>query len=132
MKRYPITFAGLILAVLVLCGCAQKDQSYGVLEGHVSIGPLVPVVREGEPEPTPNPEVYAAREVVVFEEDGKTEFARLKIDAKGDFRAELPAGTYIVDINHSGIDTAKDLPKEIFITDQGVTKLDIDIDTGIR
>ena len=91
-----------------------------------------PVVREGEAEPTPGPEVYAAREVVVFEEDGKTEFTRIKIDAKGDFRAELPVGTYVLDINHSGIDIAKDLPKEIVITDQGVTRLDIDIDTGIR
>ena len=132
MKRLLICITVLILGVLVLLACTRSPQEQGVLEGHVSIGPLVPVVREGEPEPTPGPEVYAAREVVVFEEDGKTEFTRLKIDASGDFRAELPVGTYIVDINHSGIDIAKDLPKEIVITHQGVTKLDIDIDTGIR
>ena len=132
MKRTILYLTVLALVAMILGACTQKKQDFGVLEGHVTIGPLVPVVRQGDPEPTPNPEMYAAREVVVFEADGKAELTRLKVDANGDFRAKLPVGTYIVDINHSGIDTAKDLPKEIIITDQGVTRLDIDIDTGIR
>ena len=122
----------LTLGVTGLCACTQSPQEFGILEGHVTIGPLVPVIREGEVEPTPAPEVYAAREVVVYKEDGKTEFARLKINANGNYRAELPVGTYVVDINHIGIDSAAGLPKEIEITNQGVTRLDIDIDTGIR
>lgn len=122
----------LTLGVSSLFACTRSLQEFGIIEGHVTIGPLVPVIREGEVEPTPAPEVYAAREIVVFKENGKTEFARLKIDASGNYRAELPVGTYIVDINHIGIDTAADLPKEIEITHQGVTRLDIDIDTGIR
>ncbi len=122
----------LIFAASILGACASSSPETGTLEGHVTIGPLVPVVREGEAEPTPAPEVYAAREVVVFEEDGRTEFARVKIDATGNYRVELPAGTYVVDINHLGIDTAAGLPQEIEITGQAVTRLDIDIDTGIR
>jgi hypothetical protein len=70
--------------------------------------------------------------VVIYKKDGKTEFARLKIDASGFYQAELPVGIYVVDINRIGIDTAAGLPKEIEITHQGVTRLDIDIDTGIR
>jgi hypothetical protein len=132
MKGYLVWLALLALGTSVLGACAVGPQESGTLEGHVTIGPLVPVVQEGEAEPTPAPEVYAAREVVVFERDGKTEVARLKIDASGNYRAELPAGTYVVDINHVGIDTAADLPREIDITAQGVTRLDIDIDTGIR
>ena len=132
MKRYLNCLMVLTLGVSVLVACTKSPHEQGVFEGHVTIGPLVPVVREGVLEPTPDPEVYAAREVVVFKEDSKTEFARLKIDASGDFQAELPVGTYVVDINHIGVDTAKDLPKEIVITNQGVTRLDIDIDTGIR
>ena len=132
MKRYLLYLAFITLAALSLFACTQSSQGFGILEGHVTIGPLVPVVREGELEPTPAPEVYATREVVIFREDGKTEFARLKIDASGNYYAELPVGTYVVDINHIGIDTATNLPKEIEITNQVVTKLDIDIDTGIR
>jgi hypothetical protein len=131
MKRYLLLLT-FWLVVSSLLACTRSPQEFGILEGHVTIGPLVPVVREGEAEPTPAPEVYAGREVVVFKEDGKTEFARLKIGADGNYRAELPVGTYVVDINHLGIDFAKELPKEIEITVQGVTRLDIDIDTGIR
>lgn len=122
----------IFLGTLILPACTNKPQTFGVLEGHVTIGPLSPVVREGDPDPTPNPEVYTTREVVVFNANGKTEFTRIKIDATGNYQAELPLGTYIVDINHSGIDFAKGLPMEIIIQENEVTKLDIDIDTGIR
>ena len=132
MKRYLLFLIVLILGVSILWACENSPQEFGILEGHVTIGPLVPVVREGEEEPTPAPEVYAAREVVVYKKDGKTEFTRLEIDASGNYQAKLPVGAYVVDINHLGIYTAKDLPKEIDITNQGVTRLDIDIDTGIR
>jgi len=131
MKRYFLYLSALTLGVSALFACTPP-QEFGMIEGHVTIGPLQPVVREGDAESTPNPEVYAAREVVVFEEDGKTEFARLKIDASGNYRAELPVGTYVVDINHLGMDMAAGLPTEISITSQGVTRLDIEIDTGIR
>jgi hypothetical protein len=129
-KLLQLLFLGVVISVI--CGCVSGPQESGILEGHVTIGPLVPVLREGEVEPTPAPEVYAAREIVVFEEDGRTEFARLKIDPSGNYRAELPVGTYVVDINRIGIDTAMGLPKEIIIESGIVTKLDIDIDTGIR
>ncbi len=132
MRRHIIHSSLLLLGVLTTFACSQSPQVFGTLEGHVTIGPLVPVVREGESEPTPAPEVYAAREIVVFEENGKTEFIRLGIDAKGNYRTELPVGIYVVDINHIGIDSAADLPKRIEITGHGVTRLDIDIDTGIR
>ena len=131
--RHPLVHSAFfLLGGLTIFACSQSPQSFGTLEGHVTIGPLVPVIREGESEPTPAPEVYAAREIVVFEENGKTEFVRLKIDANGNYRGELPVGIYVVDINHIGIDSAADLPKKIAITEQGVTRLDIDIDTGIR
>ena len=132
MKRYFLYLSVLTLGVSALFSCTQSPQELGVIEGHVTIGPLQPVVREGDVEPTPGPEVYAARDVVVFKEDGRTEFARLKIDASGNYRAELPVGTYVVDINHNGMDMAANLPKEVIITSQKVTSLDIEIDTGIR
>ncbi|OGO19441.1 MAG: hypothetical protein A2Z14_18290 [Chloroflexi bacterium RBG_16_48_8] len=132
MRRHLLYLIFLALGQLYLFACAQSPQEFGILKGHVTIGPLVPVLREGELDPTPAPEVYAAREVVLFERDGKTEFVHLRIDSNGDYRAELPVGIYVVDINHVGIDIAADLPKEVEITHQGVTRLDIDIDTGIR
>ena len=132
MERKFLLSAIFFVGIQLSSACSQKPQEYGVLEGHVTIGPLAPVIREGETDPTPAPEVYASREIVIYKEDGKTEIMRAEIDTSGNYRAKLPVGLYIVDINHSGIDSAANLPKKIEVTNQGVISLDIDIDTGIR
>lgn len=121
-----------IFFVLFVAACTSGPQEVGILEGHVTIGPLVPVVQEGVPEPTPAPEVYAARQIVVLQERDSKEVARFKIDAEGNYSGELPEGTYVVDINHLGIDFAKGFPKIIDIVAHQVTHVDVDIDTGIR
>lgn len=118
--------------LLALLGCSDGPVEYGALKGHVTIGPLVPVVHEGEPEPVPSPEDYAARKVLVFHRGGRREFARIDIDAGGNYGSPLPAGAWVVDINRTGIDSAAGLPAEIEIRAGEVTRLDIDIDTGIR
>jgi len=122
----------LILLAGFLMSCALQTQETGTLKGHVSIGPLVPVLREGVPEPTPAPEVYAARQIVISKPASGKEIARVGIGVTGDYQVQLPVGTYIVDINHGGVDMAKGLPAEVEITSNQVTLLDIDIDTGIR
>ena len=123
---------GITFGLMMFTGCTLGPQEFGTLEGQVTIGPLVPAVQVGAEVPTPHPEVYAAREIVVFKENVKTEVTRIKIDATGHYQAELPVGSYVVDINHLGVDSAADLPKQIEIASQLVTTLDIDIDTGIR
>jgi hypothetical protein len=122
----------LLCLTLLFVACTPVPQETGILEGHVTIGPLVPVVREGVPEPTPAPEVYASRQIVIYTSDGRTEVARVPIDGRGNYRVELPVGTYVVDINHAGIDRAKDLPHTVEIMAGRATRLDVDIDTGIR
>jgi hypothetical protein len=124
--------ASALVLLLALCSCSTGPAEFGILEGHVSIGPLVPVLREGEEPPTPSPEVYTARQIVVYELDGRTEVTRLRIDGSGNFHAELPVGKYVIDINHAGIDSAAGLPATIEISVGSAVRLDIDIDTGIR
>ena len=122
----------LLALTFVIISCAPGPQETGTLEGHVTIGPLVPVMREGEPEPTPAPEVYAGRQIVIYAQDGRTEITRVQIDAEGNYRVTLPVGTYVVDINRIGIDRGIDLPKTVEIVSGQVTRLDVEIDTGIR
>ena len=122
----------LVALMLFVTSCVPVPGETGVLQGHVTIGPLVPVVQEGVPEPTPAPEVYASRQIVIYASDGQTEVARVQIDGKGNYRVTLPVGTYVVDINHAGIDMAKELPKTVEIVGGETTRLDVDIDTGIR
>lgn len=109
----------------------QKVEA-SVLEGHVTVGPLSPVVEAGVPEPAPAPEVYAERKIVIYAVDGQQEVTRVDIDGSGNYRVTLPVGVYMVDINHLGIDLAKGLPQQVEIKSQQTTRLDVDIDTGIR
>jgi hypothetical protein len=121
------------MLVSLLTACAPAAPAHtGVLQGRVTVGPLVPVEIEGAPAPTPAPEVFAARQVVVFTPDGEREVARAQIDPEGSYRLELPVGDYLVDINHLGIDSAAGLPAVVTIRPDEITTLDIDIDTGIR
>lgn len=129
---YGVRMLLLVALLLLVTSCVPPAQETGLLQGHVTIGPLVPVVREGEPEPTPGPEVFASRQIVVFTSDEQTEVARVQIDGKGNYGVELPVGKYVVDINHVGVDMAKELPKTVEIVSGRVTRLDVDIDTGIR
>ena len=125
----PLLF-GLIL--LTLSACSLEPREYGTLAGQVHIGPLQPAFQVDQIPPTPAPEVYAAREIVVYKKNGTTEFTRLEIGPTGWYQGELPVGDYVIDINRIGVDSAEDLPLEITISANSTFILDIDIDTGIR
>lgn len=75
----------LIAWTIIITGCSLVSREEGTLSGHVAIGPLVPVLREGEIEPTPSPEVYAAWQIVVYTEDMRREVARAHIDPAGNY-----------------------------------------------
>jgi len=122
----------LFFAILFLAACTSLSSKKGILTGHVDIGPLTPVEQVGVPTPTPAPEVYAARQIVIYAADGKTEITKVAINSKGEYQVTLVAGTYWIDINHSGMDRGIDLPKKIEILTGQITALDISIDTGIR
>ena len=120
------------LFLLGLTACSFGPREYGILEGQVSIGPLQPAMQEGEQPPTPAPEVYAAREIVVYQKNGTTEFTRLEIGLDRHISGGAACGRYVVDINRIGIDSADNLPLEITISANSTVRLDINIDTGIR
>jgi hypothetical protein len=123
----------LLLLVLLLfsAACAGQPAETGILEGHVSVGPLDPVVQGGVPESTPSPLIYADRKIVIFNED-EQEVTQVDIEPTGSYRVTLPVGRYTVDINHLGIDIAKGFPQQVEIKSGQTTQLDVDIDTGIR
>jgi hypothetical protein len=129
----------LIFLPLVLLACSIFSPPEmipmppgGTLEGKVTIGPLQPVERVGQPTSTPAPEVFTSRSLNIFQADGKTLVTSLHFNPDGTYRVSLPPGTYVVDIPHTGIGFARPLPKTITIHSGETVQLDIDIDTGIR
>lgn len=119
------------LAIAVV-SCARMGQERGTLAGHVTIGPLQPVQRQGEPAPTPGPEVYAAWEIVVYTLDMRKEVARATIDDQGNYTIELRPGIYAVTAEQAAGGGLPQLTQTVGISAGQTTQQDIDIDTGIR
>jgi hypothetical protein len=110
--------------------CGGPTARNGILEGTVRIGPITPV--ESTTPPSTSPEVYAARKVLIYDETGEELLYTVSLNDTGHYRVELPAGTYVADINHAGMDRSFDVPATIEIKAGQTEILDISIDTGIR
>ena len=121
----------VIMACLLVVSCSSSSSEPGILHGKVSIGPLVPVEEEGVTYEVPC-EVYEARKILIYRKNGKDLVEEVTIDCDGRYKTELKPGTYVVDINRIGIDTSSVVPSEVEILSELTTRLDIDIDTGIR
>lgn len=122
----------LLACTILIAACSSAGQETGSLTGHVTIGPLQPVQRQGEPEPTPAPEVYAAWQIVVYTPDMRTEVARAAINDEGDYTIELRPGTYAVTAEQATGRGLRQGTYAVGITAGQTTRQDIDIDTGIR
>jgi hypothetical protein len=136
LKELAMRTIHCVLFVLVLVACRQRALpgpvgAEGYLEGQVTIGPLQPVVREGET-PTVPPEVYSSRFVAIFRVDGEALVAKVRINGEGRYRVALAPGTYVVDIARNGMDRADGLPRTIVIENRRTVQLNIDTDTVIR
>jgi len=128
MRSFILTVLLVITTACVSC----QNQGSGTLAGHVSIGPLQPVVREGEPEPVPTPEMYAAWRIVVSTVDNQTDVASVAIDSQGNYEVTLSDGVYVITaVPSNGVGFGQQA-YTVEIAEGATTSLDIDIDTGIR
>ncbi|PIR87091.1 MAG: hypothetical protein COU11_02575 [Candidatus Harrisonbacteria bacterium CG10_big_fil_rev_8_21_14_0_10_49_15] len=132
-----ITFAGkAVFSGQINSG---KNIQYGELSGTVSIGPICPV--ESDPPQQnckPTPELFAQVKITAKSIDGKIT-KTITPNLGGTYFAELPAGNYIVSVDSPlGIGgTHQTHPVTIPAYRQagagnGITELNISIDTGIR
>lgn len=128
-KRFLIT-----LFVLIAAGCTQISGNSGTIIGQVTIGPLQPVQRVGDIEPTPSPEMYAAWQIVVYTEDLRREIARTEITSDGLYQIDLPVSSYAVTaepVRNNGGPGGSEV-YFVEVTKDEVLVLNLDIDTGIR
>ena len=126
----------LVLAAAVGCKSPTapvdtQARVHGRLSGIVTIGPNCPVQRDDTPCPTP-PSAYAARKILVMNEQGTTVLFTVDIDAQGLYLIDLPPAKYRIDLKPSGIDRTSELPAVVDIHANSVTTLNVNIDTGLR
>jgi hypothetical protein len=126
-----VIITGLAVISLLIGGCSNQGQDPGILEGKVTIGPIVPVERPGQTYEVPC-EVYEARKIMVYDRNHDKLIKQVDIDCNGHYTVELEAGVYVVDINRIGIDSSSEVPARVEIVSGEIFRLDIDIDTGIR
>lgn len=136
---------GIIIGVIFISGCIYQ-QNYGLekkgfLKGKVTIGPLCPVVQKPPSNQScqPSEETYRAWPVAIWRVDRiiwfdrKTKVARIQPEVNGTYKTKLPAGKYIVDLEKKPLRTgSSNLPVTVTIRPLETTKLDIEIDTGVR
>lgn len=104
----------------------EKD---GLLKGTVTIGPLCPVENATHPCDI-NPEVYTGRRIYVYSKDNKYPPQILQLNDEGFFEISLKPGEYTIR-SRNGMDTITNNDTAI-VTSNGITTLNINIDTGIR
>ena len=124
--------AGTIFSI----SCQPGGPETVLLQGAVTIGPLSPVEQPGENPPVP-PEVFSSRYLIIYDESGErlvreVYFTQIGQSAMGYYTAQIAPGTYVIDINHLGIDRADNLPVTITIIADETVTIDVNIDTGIR
>ena len=108
-----------------------SSEPHGRLAGTVKIGPFCPVEQQGNPCPTP-PSAYSTRKVLIYDEQRTRVLFTVDIDSQGLYSIDLVPGRYVVDLRKNGLDHSADVPKVVDIHANTVTRVDVDIDTGIR
>ena len=131
----------LAIALLIAIGCHSPTSpndgrgtpaEHGRLSGVVTIGPNCPGPQGANPCPT-QPSAYAARKILVYNEAKTNLLFTVDIDSQGLYVIDLAApAKYTVDLKPNGIDRTSDLPKVVDIHANTVTRVDVNIDTGIR
>ena len=129
----------ILLLLLVACNGNSptdptsdlRDLPHGRLSGIVQIGPNCPSQQQDNPCPTP-PSAYAARKVLVYDEAKSRLLFTVDIDSHGAYLIDLPPTRYTVDMQKFGIDRSSEVPATVEIQANLVTRLDINVDTGLR
>ncbi|MDE1855179.1 MAG: hypothetical protein KGH57_02580 [Candidatus Micrarchaeota archaeon] len=107
----------------------NTTQSFGTLDGNVSIGPCCPVERVGYSCCPAN--IYSSRSIVLTGVFGAATFAPLT--SNGGFSAYVPYGSYSVTLtNCTYVGCSRVFPTTVVIYAGRTTALNVSIDTGIR
>ena len=140
MRRFIVLIA--LIAPIALASCnksssptvplEQGSTPHGTLQGTVTIGPNCPgPVSETNPCPTP-PSAYSERKVLVFDETKSKVIMTVDLDSHGLYSIDLVPAKYVIDFKGSAADRSGNVPATVTIQQNAVTRLDIQIDTGLR
>ena len=116
---------------LVLAGSATSSDALpsGVMEGHLKILSPRALDLADENAATVTAENYADYPLIILSRDEKKEIARISADANGNYRAALPPGDYILDVQGRARKHVRWKPQPFTIVSNQTVRVDMDIDT---
>jgi len=120
---------GLILSLALIAIAADNN---GFLVGHLRILSLKEVERADESPSKPFAKNYSDYPLIVLSQDGKKEITRITADGEGNYRVELPAGVYILDVQGRGRGHLRARPQPFTVVANQTVHADLDVDTGVR
>jgi hypothetical protein len=116
---------------LVLAGSATSSDASpsGVMEGHLKI--LSPRAFDlgDENTATVTAENYADYPLIVLSRGEKKEIARITADTNGNYRAVLPPGDYVLEVQGRARKHVRWKPQPFTVVSNQTVRVDMDIDT---
>lgn len=136
MKSFSKNIFLIFNLLFLMLSCSELNKlGEGVLKGKITIGPLCPVETiPPQPQCLPTADTYKTWQTSVWNLNETTKIVNITPDLSGNYQINLPVGEYVVDFENKiklSIQNSN-LPVKIKINNQDSTKLDINIDTGIR
>jgi hypothetical protein len=117
---------GVLILVLATCSIYNPTPKGNGIEGQVLIGPMCPVVQQGQECPD-----QPYRATLTVNTPNGVQIAQIKTDEQGRFKLTLVPGEYILHPESpNGIPSAADQP--VVVSSGQYTQLTIHYDSGIR
>src|SRR6266700_431563 len=121
--------AGCIFLVLAGSATASDALPSGVMEGHLKILSPNPVDIGDETAATVTAENYADYPLLVLSRDKQKEIARITADTNGNYRAVLPPGDYLLDVQGRPRKHVRWKPQPFTVVSNQTVRVDMTIDT---
>jgi hypothetical protein len=104
----------------------------GFLEGHLKIIAPKEVDLGGGDALANTAEDQAEYLLVVLSADGKKEIAGVTVDSDGNYHSLLPPGDYVLDVQYRAHRHLRATPRPFTVASRQTTRVDMEIDTGVR
>jgi hypothetical protein len=116
---------------LLLAGSAASSDPLpsGVMEGHLKILSPKPVDLGDENAATVTAENYADYPLLVLSRDKQKEIARITAHTNGNYRAVLPPGDYVLDVQGRTLKHVRAKPQRFTVVSNQTVRVDMEIYT---
>ena len=104
----------------------------GFLEGHLKVLSLKEVELAEEGLSKGATEAHQNYPLVILSQDGHRAIAHVTADSNGHYRATLPPGEYILDVQNPALKHLRATPQSFKIESNQTVRVDMTVDPGIR